>query len=76
MPFMPRASKIPTNIFKQDILYIRPSYLNADTEAVSYDEYVVPGHVTDPSLFRKIFHSFFLKKDMKKILSEHQDVLV
>lgn len=65
-----------TNICKQDILYIRPSYLNADTEAVGYDEYVVPGHVTDSSLFRKIFHSFFLKKDMKKILSEHQDVLV
>ena len=49
--------------------------MNADTEVAGYDEYVVPEQITDSSLFRKIFHSFFLKKEMKKILREHQDIL-
>ncbi len=66
---------LPEDIFQHYILYIRPSYLNADTEVAGYDEYVVPGQITDSSLFRKIFHSFFLKKEMKKILREHQNIL-
>ena len=58
---------------EQNLLYIRPAYFNP--AAIDCDEYVVPCHMPASSLFRKIFHSWFLKSDMKKILSEHQNVL-